>query len=195
MIPFNKPFLTGKEIEYIEQAHSNGHLAGGGSFSKRCQQWLEENLKCKKVLLTHSCTAALEMSALLVGLQENDEVIMPSFTFVSTANAIALRGAKPVFVDIDPVSLNIDPAQIKQAINANTKAIMPVHYAGVACDMREISNLAKANNLAVIEDAAQGILSHDNEQFLGTIGDLGALSFHETKNIIAGEGHVPLVWY
>ncbi len=193
MIPFNKPFLTGGELEYITQAHANGHLAGNGEFSKRCAGWLEARVGSHKALLTHSCTAALEMAAILSGVGEGDEVIMPSFTFVSTANAFVLRGATPVFVDIRPDTLNIDERLIEAAITPRTKAIVPVHYAGVACEMDAIMDIAERHGLIVIEDAAQGLMADYRGRPLGSIGHLAALSFHETKNIISGEGGALLV--
>ncbi|WP_447915077.1 dTDP-4-amino-4,6-dideoxygalactose transaminase [Delftia acidovorans] len=192
-IPFNKPYMTGKELWYIAQAHSNGHLAGDGFFTKSCSRWLESSIGCKKALLTHSCTAALEMAALLANLGPGDEVIMPSYTFVSTANAFVLRGAVPVFVDIRPDTLNIDENLIEAAITPRTKAIIPVHYAGVACEMDTIMEIAKRHDLIVIEDAAQGIMSKYKGRPLGSIGHLGCLSFHETKNIISGEGGALLI--
>jgi dTDP-4-amino-4,6-dideoxygalactose transaminase len=192
-IPFNKPFMTGRELWYIAQAHTNGHLSGDGSFTKRCHRWLEQNTGAARALLTHSCTAALEMAALLAEVQEGDEVIMPSYTFVSTANAFVMRGAVPVFVDIRPDTLNIDETKIEAAITARTKVILPVHYAGVACEMDTIMDIAKRHNLIVIEDAAQGIMSTYKGRALGSIGHMGAYSFHETKNIIAGEGGALLV--
>ena len=192
-IPFNKPFIVGRELDYITHAVAEGHLSGDGPFTKRCHQWLEDRLGCKRALLTHSCTAALEMAAMLCDLRPGDEVIMPSFTFVSTANAFVLRGAVPVFVDIRPDTLNMDERLIETAITPRTKAIVPVHYAGIACAMDEILNLAARYNLYVIEDAAQAMLSTYHGQFLGTIGHLGCLSFHETKNIISGEGGALLV--
>jgi dTDP-4-amino-4,6-dideoxygalactose transaminase len=188
-IPFNKPYLTGKETEYITQAYA--HLSGDGVFTKRCHQWLET--QTQKALLTHSCTAALEMAALLLDIQQGDEVIMPAYTFVSTANAFVLRGAVPVFIDIRPDTLNMDENQIIAAITPKTKAIVPVHYAGVACEMDAILAIAKTYNLAVVEDAAQGFLAKYKGRALGSLGDLGAYSFHETKNIIAGEGGALLV--
>lgn len=188
MIRFNRPFMTGKELSFIEQAHQNGHLSGDGPFTKECHTWLRESTGAKTALLTHSCTAALEMAALLLRLQPGDEVIMPSFTFVSTASAFALRGAVPVFVDIRPDTLNIDETLIEQAITTRTKAICVVHYAGVSCEMDEIMLVAQRHGLRVVEDAAQGIMSSYRGRPLGTIGDLGAFSFHETKNIISGEG-------
>lgn len=192
-IPFNKPFMTGRELWYIAQAHTNGHLSGDGSFTKRCHAWLENNTGAARALLTHSCTAALEMAALLAEVQEGDEIIMPSYTFVSTANAFVMRGAVPVFVDVRPDTLNIDETKIEAAITARTKVILPVHYAGVACEMDTIMDIAKRHNLIVIEDAAQGIMSTYKGRALGSIGHMGAYSFHETKNIIAGEGGALLV--
>jgi dTDP-4-amino-4,6-dideoxygalactose transaminase len=193
MIPFNKPYMTGKELFYIAEAHFNGVLAGDGNFTKRCNTWLEERTGAKKALLTHSCTAALEMAAILADIQPGDEVIMPSYTFVSTANAFVLRGGVPVFVDIRSDTLNIDETKIEAAITPRTKAIVPVHYAGVACEMDAIMDIAHRHNLLVIEDAAQGIMSAYKDRPLGSIGHMGAYSFHETKNIIAGEGGALLV--
>lgn len=187
-IPFNKPFVAGRELYNIAQAVVRGQLAGDGYFTRRCHGWLEENLGCKKALLTHSCTAALEMAAILADIGPGDEVIMPSFTFVSTANAFVLRGGVPVFVDIRPDTLNIDESLIEGAVTGRTKAIVPVHYAGVPCAMDEISGVAVRHGLFVIEDAAQALLSTYNGRYLGTIGTFGCLSFHETKNIISGEG-------
>nr|WP_216293997.1 dTDP-4-amino-4,6-dideoxygalactose transaminase [Delftia acidovorans]MCA1068310.1 dTDP-4-amino-4,6-dideoxygalactose transaminase [Delftia acidovorans] len=192
-IPFNKPYMTGKELWYIAQAHSNGHLAGDGFFTKSCSRWLETRIGCEKALLTHSCTAALEMAALLANLGPGDEVIMPSYTFVSTANAFVLRGAVPVFIDIRPDTLNIDEKLIEAAVTPRTKAIIPVHYAGVACEMDVIMDIAKRHDLIVIEDAAQGIMSKYKGRPLGSIGHMGCLSFHETKNIISGEGGALLI--
>lgn len=187
-IPFNKPYMSGKEISLIKEAHDLGHLAGDGKFTQHCHHWLEQQTGCQKALLTHSCTAALEMSAFLLDLKPGDEVIMPSFTFVSTANAFVLRGAIPVFVDIRQDTLNIDENLIEDAITSRTRAICVVHYAGVACEMDTIMDIAKRHRLAVIEDAAQGILSTYKGRPLGTIGRFGTLSFHETKNVISGEG-------
>lgn len=192
-IPFNKPYMTGKELWYIAQAHQEGWLAGDGGFTKRCNAWLEARTGAHKALLTHSCTAALEMAAILADIQPGDEVIMPSYTFVSTANAFVLRGAVPVFVDIRPDTLNIDETKIEAAITDKTKAIVPVHYAGVGCEMDTIMAIARKHNLLVIEDAAQGIMSTYKGRPLGSIGHLGTLSFHETKNIISGEGGALLV--
>lgn len=192
-IPFNKPYMTGKELWYISQAHGNSHLAGDGVFTRQCSQWLEQRIGCSKALLTHSCTAALEMAAILAGLGPGDEVIMPSYTFVSTANAFVLRGAVPVFVDIRADTLNIDETKIEAAITSRTRAIVPVHYAGVGCEMDVIMDIARRHNLIVIEDAAQGIMSSYKGRMLGSIGHLACLSFHETKNIISGEGGALLI--
>ena len=192
-IPFNRPYLTGKELHNIAQAHDSGQLAGDGSFTNQCHQWLEESIGTKKALLTHSCTASLEMAALLADIQPGDEVIMPSYTFVSTANAFVLRGGVPVFVDIREDTLNLDERRIEAAITPKTKAIVPVHYAGVACEMDVILEIAQAHKLWVIEDAAQGILSTFKGKALGALGHLGCLSFHETKNVISGEGGALLV--
>lgn len=192
-IPFNKPFMTGRELWYISQAHANGHLSGDGPYTKKCHAWLEQRTGTRRALLTHSCTAALEMAALLADLQAGDEVIMPSYTFVSTANAFVMRGAVPVFVDIRADTLNLDETKIEAAITPRTKVILPVHYAGVACEMDTIMEIAQRHKLIVIEDAAQGIMSTYKGRALGTIGHMGAYSFHETKNIIAGEGGALLV--
>jgi dTDP-4-amino-4,6-dideoxygalactose transaminase len=180
--------MTGSELEHIAQAHANGHLSGDGPFTKRCHAWLEQNTGAARALLTHSCTSALEMAALLLDLEEGDEVIMPSYTFVSTANAFALRGAIPVFVDVRADTLNLDEQLVEAAITPRTKAICVVHYAGVACEMDTIMDIAARHGLVVVEDAAQAIMSTYKGRPLGTIGELGALSFHETKNIISGEG-------
>ena len=193
MIPFNKPYMTGKELWYISQAHAKGHLAGDGSFTKLCNQWIEQRTGSERALLTHSCTAALEMSALLADVKAGDEIIMPSYTFVSTANAFVLRGAIPVFVDVRPDTLNLDEKLVEAAITAKTKAIVPVHYAGVGCEMDAIMAIAAKHKLLVIEDAAQGVMSSYKGRPLGSIGDLAAVSFHETKNVIAGEGGALLV--
>ncbi len=192
-IPFNKPYLTGNETTYMLQAHANGQLAGNGPFTRRCQQWIEQQTGCKKSLLTHSCTAALEMAAMLIDLQPGDEVIMPAYTFVSTANAFVLRGATPVFVDIREDTLNIDEALIEAAITEQTRAIVVVHYAGVSCEMDTIMAIAERHNLYVIEDAAQGVMANYRGRPLGSIGHIGAFSFHETKNIISGEGGALLI--
>jgi len=193
MIPFNKIYLTGKEITYIQTSHEVGNLSGDGGFTHKACEWLEQSTHTKKALITHSCTAALEMAAILADIQPGDEVIMPSYTFVSTANAFVLRGGVPVFVDIRPDTLNIDERLIEAAITPRTKAIVPVHYAGVGCEMDTIVAIAKKHNLMVIEDAAQGVMSTYKGRALGTIGDVGAYSFHETKNIISGEGGAILV--
>lgn len=192
-IPFNKPYMSGKELRFIEQAHDLGHLAGDGKFTRHCHQWLEQQAGCEKALLTHSCTAALEMSALLLDLQPGDEVIMPSFTFVSTANAFVLRGATPVFVDIRADTLNIDETLVEDAITPRTRAICVVHYAGVGCEMDTILDIARRHGLAVVEDAAQGIMATYRDKPLGSFGELGTLSFHETKNVISGEGGALLI--
>ena len=192
-IPFNKPYMTGRELAYIAQAHANGHLAGDGEFTRRCARWLEHRTSAARALLTHSCTAALEMSAILAGVGPGDEVIMPSYTFVSTANAFALRGAVPVFVDIRDDTLNIDERLIEAAITPRTRAIVVVHYAGVGCEMDAILPLAKRHGVPVIEDAAQGLMASYRGRPLGALGTYGTLSFHETKNIIAGEGGALLV--
>ncbi|MFF7064400.1 dTDP-4-amino-4,6-dideoxygalactose transaminase [Pseudomonas sp. NPDC008258] len=190
---FNRPHMTGKELYYIAEAKFGNMLAGDGQFTKRCHQWLEAHTGCSKALLTHSCTAALEMTALMLDIQPGDEVIMPSYTFVSTANAFVLRGAVPVFVDIRADTLNLDERLIEAAITPRTKAIVPVHYAGVACEMDSIMAIARKHGLHVVEDAAQGVMSTYKGRALGSIGDLGAYSFHETKNVISGEGGALLV--
>ena len=187
-IPFNRPFVVGKELYYIAQAVQEGHLAGDGAFTKKCHAWMEEKYQAKKVLLTHSCTGALEMAAILADIQPGDEVILPSYTFVSTANAFALRGAKLIFVDIREDTLNLNECLIEPAITERTKAIVPVHYAGVACGMDTIMEIAEKHNLLVIEDAAQGVNASYKGKYLGTIGHMGCYSFHETKNYISGEG-------
>src|SRR5262245_11872364 len=192
-VPFNQPYMTGKELWYISQAHANGHLAGDGDFTKKCNVWLEQRTGSHKVSLTHSCTAALEMAAILADIRPGDEVIMPSYTFVSTANAFVLRGGKPVFVDIRPDTLNIDETKIEAAITARTRAIVPVHYAGVGCEMDAIMDIASRRNLLVIEDAAQGMMASFRGRPLGSIGHLAAVSFHETKNVISGEGGALLI--
>lgn len=193
MIPFNKIYLTGKEIDYIKESHAIGNLSGDGHFTEKACDWLEQHTQTNKALITHSCTAALEMAAILAEIQPGDEVIMPSYTFVSTANAFVLRGGVPVFVDIREDTLNIDETLIEAAITPRTKAIVPVHYAGVACEMDTIMRIAKQYNLLVIEDAAQGVMASYKGKALGAIGDIGAYSFHETKNIISGEGGAILV--
>lgn len=193
IIPFNWPHMTGKELHYVAQAHNNGRLAGDGPFTKKCHGWLEDCIGCKKSLLTHSCTAALEMSALLLDIQPGDEIIMPSYTFVSTANAFVLRGGVPVFVDIRNDTLNLNENLIEAAITSKTRAIVPVHYAGVSCEMDRILEIARHHGLPVVEDAAQGLMSTYKGKPLGSLGSLGTLSFHETKNLISGEGGALLV--
>jgi dTDP-4-amino-4,6-dideoxygalactose transaminase len=194
MIPFNKPPLTGNEQQYVLASMQSSKISGDGPFTQKCHHWFEEKLQCKKALLTTSCTHALEMSAILLNLQEGDEVIMPSYTFVSTANAFVLRGAKIIFVDIRPDTMNIDETKIEHAITAKTKVIVPVHYAGVACEMDTIMALADKYNLFVVEDAAQGMMSSYKGKALGTIGHLGTFSFHETKNYTsAGEGGLLII--
>ncbi len=187
-IPFNKPHLAGKELDYIRHAHSLRQLAGDGFYTKKCQRWIEGTFGCALSLLTHSCTAALEMIAILSDIEPGDEVIMTDYTFVSTANAFVLRGGVPVFVDIRRDTLNIDEKLIEAAITPKTRAIMVVHYAGVGCEMDPILALAKKHKLLVLEDAAQGFYATYKGRYLGTIGDMGAFSFHETKNVISGEG-------
>jgi dTDP-4-amino-4,6-dideoxygalactose transaminase len=185
-ISFNSPSIVGlKNIEVLEKYN---HFSSNGIFTKQCEQWLRDNIKCKEALLVHSCTAALEMCAILLNIKKEDEVIMPSYTFVSTANAFVMRGARPVFVDIDPTTCNIDSSKIERAITKKTKAIVVVHYAGVSCNMDPIVAIAKKYKLYIIEDAAQAILSSYNGRPLGSIGDLATISFHETKNIHCGEG-------
>lgn len=192
-IPFNKPFTIGAELDYITDAVKRGHLSGDGYYTKLCHRWLEEKLGAKRALLTHSCTAALEMAAILCDIQPGDEVIMPSYTFVSTANAFVLRGGVPVFVDIRRDTLNLDETLIEAAITGKTKVIVPVHYAGVACEMDTIMAIARRHKLLVVEDAAQAVLSEYRGRRPGAIGDMGCLSFHETKNVISGEGGALLV--
>ena len=187
-IPFNRPYVAGNELSYIAQAVEYGNISGDGFFTQKCAQTLEERLGIAKVLMTTSCTASLEMSAMLCDLGPGDEVIMPSFTFVSTASAVVRCGAQPVFVDIRPDTLNIDEELVAKAITGQTRAIIPVHYAGVACEMDAISELADRNRLRVIEDAAHGVNAFHRGRALGSIGDLGCFSFHETKNYVCGEG-------
>lgn len=193
MIPFNKPHTIDNEIINIKETINRGFIRGDGQYTKKCHEFLENKLGCKKALLVHSGTAALEMAALLLDLKYGDEIIMPSFTFVSTANAFVLRGAVPVFVDIRPDTQNIDESLIEQAITNKTKAICVVHYAGVACEMDKIMEIANRHNLIVIEDAAQAVGSFYKGKPLGTIGDIGCFSFHETKNIISGEGGAVII--
>lgn len=193
MIPFNMPPYVGKENDYIKKAIENHKICGDGEFTKKCSAWIEEKTGAKKALLTTSCTHALEMAALLLDIKPGDEVIMPSFTFVSTADAFVLRGAKAVFVDIRPDTMNINEELIESAITEKTKAIVPVHYAGVACEMDRIMEIAAKYGLAVVEDAAQGVMSSYKGRALGTIGDFGCYSFHETKNYSMGEGGALLI--
>jgi dTDP-4-amino-4,6-dideoxygalactose transaminase len=193
-LPLNKISVDELELRYLKEALTSGKICGDGPLSRSCQEWLQQNLQAHKALLTHSCTAALEAAALLLDLKPGDEVIMPSFTFVSTANAVVLRGATPVFVDVDSRTFNIDPNAVASAIGPRTRAIFPVHYAGVACDMPRLqSAAARGDGIAIVEDAAQGIGAELNGRPLGTWGCLGALSFHETKNVVAGEGGALLV--
>lgn len=192
-ISFNRPTVTGNELQYIQEALNNFHVSGDGIFSRRCSAWLERTVGTTRALLTHSCTAALEMAALLCDLGPGDEVIMPSFTFVSTANAVVLRGAVPVFVDIRQDTLNIDECCIEAAITPRTKAIFVVHYAGVACEMDTVMEIARRHSLFVIEDAAQALRASYKGRPLGSVGDFAAVSFHETKNFISGEGGALLI--
>jgi len=187
-IPFNKPYLTGKELEYMRESIRSGNIVGDGEYTRKCEGLLEKTFNARKVLLTNSCTDALEMASLLIGLKPGDEVIVPSYTFVSTVNAFILRGAQPVFVDIRKDTLSIDETKIEGEITGRTKAIFPVHYAGVACEMDTIMAIARRYNLFVVEDAAQGVNAKYDSQYLGTIGDLGTYSFHGTKNYTCGEG-------
>ena len=188
MISFNVPPIVGTEEKYINEAINNHKICGDGSFTKKCSEWMQKKFNAHEVLLTTSCTSALEMSALLIDIKPGDEIIMPAYTFVSTANAFVLRGAKIVFVDIRPDTMNIDEKLIEDAITEKTKAIVPVHYAGVGCEMDKILEIAKKHNLKVIEDAAQGVMAKYKDKYLGTIGDIGCYSFHETKNYSMGEG-------
>jgi dTDP-4-amino-4,6-dideoxygalactose transaminase len=192
-IPFNRPFAVGKEFAYIAEAIANAHLSGDGPFTRKCHAWLEKRCGSARALLTHSCTAALEMAAILADLAPGDEVIMPSFTFVSTANAFVLRGAVPVFVDIRPDTLNLDETLIEAAITPRTRAIVPVHYAGIGCEMDAILAVARTHDLLVVEDAAQALLSTYKGRPLGAIGHAGTVSFHETKTVISGEGGALLI--
>jgi len=188
MIAFNRPSFIGRELEYIREAIERGQLSGDGHFSKRCEAIIEQLTGAGSALLTHSCTAALEMAAILAGIGPGDEVIMPSFTFVSTANAVVLRGGCPVFVDIDPQTLNIDPECVSRAVTDRTKAIFAVHYAGIPADMDRLAEIARAHDLILVEDAAQALGSSYRGRKAGSLGDLAAFSFHETKNIVSGEG-------
>lgn len=188
MIPFNKSINLEKATQYVAECINTGKIAGDGKYTKLCSEWMKSRFNAKKILLTTSCTAALEMSAILLDIKSGDEVIMPSYTFVSTANAFVCRGAKIVFVDIRPDTMNIDEKQIEQAITTKTKAIVVVHYAGVGCEMDEIMRIGHKYNIPVIEDAAQGVMATYKDKYLGTIGDIGCYSFHETKNYQMGEG-------
>jgi len=192
-VVFNRPFMSGRELFFIRQAHAAGHLSGNGPFTKKCERWLEKDSGAVRVFLTHSCTGALEMAAMLAGIRPGDEVILPSFAFVSTANAFVLRGAVPVFVDIRPDTLNLDETKLGRALTKKTKAIVALHYGGVSCEMDTVLAFAKRHGLAVIEDAAQGVLCSYKGRRLGSMGDLGAYSFHETKSITSGEGGALLV--
>ena len=188
LISFNRPFIVGKEVYYIAQAVQDGHLAGDGNFTKKCNEWMERTFQAKKILLTHSGSGALDICAMLCDIKPGDEVIMPSFTFVSTANPFVLGGARIRFVDIRPDTLNIDETLIEAAVNEHTRVIVPMHYAGVGCEMDSIMDIAHRHDLLVVEDAAQGVNATYKKRYLGTIGHLGAYSFHETKNFISGEG-------
>ncbi len=187
-IPFNIPYLTGRESEYMKESIESGNIVGDAEYTRKCERLLEGTFNTKRILLTNSCTDALEMASLLIDLKPGDEVIVPAYTFVSTVNAFILRGAKPVFVDIREDTLNLDETKIEEKITDRTKAIFPVHYAGVACEMDAIMDIAKRYNLSVVEDAAQGVNAKYNDRYLGTIGDLGTYSFHGTKNYTCGEG-------
>ncbi len=192
-IPFNKPYFS--EISYVEQCFLKDHISGDGFYTKKVNEFIEKTFNTKKALLTTSCSSALDMAAILINLQPGDEVIMPSYTFVSTANAVVLRGATPIFAEIDEKTLNIDAKDIESKITERTKAIFPVHYAGVSCDMDAIMKIAKKHNLKVVEDAAQGVNARYKDKYLGTIGDIGCYSFHETKNYSCGEGGAILINY
>jgi dTDP-4-amino-4,6-dideoxygalactose transaminase len=193
-IDFNRPITVGKEYEYMKQAIESGHMAGDGPFTKKCNAFLENNLGVAKALLTTSCTHALEMSAILLDIQPDDEVIIPDFTFVSTVNAYVLRGAKPIFVDIRPDTLNLDESKLEAALTSKTKAIVPVHYAGVACEMDAIMEIARHHNIAVVEDNAHGLFGKYKGKFLGTLGSLASQSFHETKNFTCRERDEPFTF-
>ena len=192
-ISFNKPYCKGSTLKYIKNTLLNASISGDGQFTAKCSEEIVNISSAKKALLTHSCTASIEMSAILANIQSGDEIIMPSYTFVSTANAFVLRGGVPVFVDIEPTTFNIDPNLVEKAITSRTKAIVPVHYAGVGCEMKKIIELAEKYKILVIEDAAQGIMSEYQDQPLGRFGDFGCISFHETKNIHCGEGGALLI--
>jgi dTDP-4-amino-4,6-dideoxygalactose transaminase len=192
-IPFNKPRLTGRELEYVAEAIAQGHVSGDGTFTKRCHALLEQIVGCHRALLTTSCTHALEMAALLLDVEADDEVIVPAFTFVSTVNAFVLRGARPVFADVRADTLNLDEAQVERLITPRTKAIVPVHYAGVGCEMDALGDLAARHGVAVVEDNAHGLFGRYRGRALGSFGSLATLSFHETKNVTCGEGGALLI--
>lgn len=192
-IPFNKPFISGKELYYIADSVMRGAISGNGYYTKQCEELLSEITSCQRVLMTNSCTAALEMACMLIDLKPSDEVIMPSYTFVSTANAVVLRGATPVFCDIREDTFNLDETKIEACITEKTKAIIPVHYAGQSCEMKAIMSIAKKHDLYVIEDAAQSVGAYQNGVHAGTVGDFGCFSFHETKNLMCGEGGALLI--
>ncbi|MFC1584229.1 dTDP-4-amino-4,6-dideoxygalactose transaminase [Fibrobacterota bacterium] len=192
-IPFNKTFITGKESGYISRSVKKGEIEGGGVFARKCEKWLENVLKTKKAYLTNSCTAGMEMAALLMGVKRSHEILMPSFTFTSTANAFLLRGAVPVFIDIREDTLNINEDKIEERISEKTKAICPVHYAGIGCEMEKILKIARKNHLLIVEDAAHAAMARYKKKYLGTIGDIGVYSFHNTKNISSGEGGAILI--
>lgn len=192
-VDFNRPVIVGKEFEYMKQAIENGHISGDGPFTKKCHAFLEQELGVQKALLTTSCTHALDMSAILLDVQPGDEVIIPDFTFVSTVNAFVLRGAKPIFLDIRPDTLNLDESKLETAITPKTKAIVPVHYAGVACEMDSIMALAARHHIAVVEDNAHGLFGKYKGKYLGTFGSMASQSFHETKNFTCGEGGALLI--
>jgi len=193
MIPFNRPELAGKELEYIADAIRRGHASGDGTYTQKCSALLENVLQVRKILLTTSCTDALEMSSLLLEIGDGDEVIVPSFTFVSTVNAFVLRGARPVFVDIRPDTLNMDESQVEELVTARTKAIVPVHYGGIGCELDAIGEIAARRGVAIVEDNAHGLFAKYKDRFLGTFGSLATLSFHETKNFTCGEGGALIV--
>ena len=192
-VDFNRPIIVGREMEYIAEAITNVHISGDGLFTKKCHSFLEQALGIPKVLLTTSCTHALEMASILLDIQDGDEVILPDFTFVSTVNAFVLRGARPIFLDIRPDTLNLDESKLEAAITPHTKAIVPVHYAGIGCEMDSIMNIANRHNIAVVEDNAHGLFGKYKGQYLGTFGSLATQSFHETKNFTCGEGGALLI--
>jgi dTDP-4-amino-4,6-dideoxygalactose transaminase len=192
-VDFNRPIVVGNEFEYIKQAVENGHISGDGPFTKKCHAFLEKELGVPKALLTTSCTHALEMSAILLDIRPGDEVIIPDFTFVSTVNAFVLRGAKPIFLDVRPDTLNLDESKLEAAITARTKAIVPVHYAGVGCEMDSIMDIARRYTVAVVEDNAHGLFGKYQGKYLGTFGSMASQSFHETKNFTSGEGGALLI--